>query len=339
MSDEQKASADLRRFLVEKFFAGGTKPEAVVIQGDSSSGQYWAEGVQERARDLGLMARIVEITPDLEESEVDDRRWVVVGPKKSTAAGAAYPIMETIEERNDPVRDREEAEAKQQQQQLEAAMDECDDWDVTGTYKISCPHIEEQWGHLDQLGNGLTLSVHRKATPRGAQMYAKFDFICATGVFRFERHKRDVKTTPSSPDDTQKRKRNPEESGDESDKDDYDEEEVDIWDESRRGPTPEAFYFGSIPQPSAECRTWRYRWRGEDTGTNEIQLYSDEDLYEIKWYGPRVEKLKGTFGGSFFDECSFTGVKVGICGELDDIDIADEWASRNEQAHTRAGRW
>ncbi|KAK6834123.1 cytochrome P450 [Apiospora arundinis] len=98
MSDEEKASTDLRRYLVETFLADGATPEAVVIQGDNSSGQRWALGVQKVARDLGLMTRIVEVTPDPDESEVDDRRWVVVGAKKSTMAEAAHTIMETTED-------------------------------------------------------------------------------------------------------------------------------------------------------------------------------------------------------------------------------------------------
>ncbi|KAK8856051.1 hypothetical protein PGQ11_011963 [Apiospora arundinis] len=67
-------------------------------------------------------------------------------------------------------------------------------------------------------------------------------------------------------------------------------------------------------------------------------LGSDGRLFEVKWYGPRVEKLKGTFGADFVDDCSFTGVKIGVGADLEEIDIADEWADRNERAYTRASR-
>ncbi|KAK7936029.1 hypothetical protein PG985_001524 [Apiospora marii] len=354
MTDEQKMATDLRRYLVETFPAGATSPEAVVVQGTRSSGHSWARGVQNLARDLGLEARIVEVTPDPDEPfEVADRRWVVVGPKKPGVVRATRPVLQTTEkrqvekhQRQDAEMAREEARAAEQQQELRAALDKCEDWDVTGTYKISCPHIEEEWSNLTE-GQDLTIAVYRERTPKGIQMYAKFDFIVAAGVFRFERHRKDTKVSAPSRDDTKKRKREQNsEDGEESEVEEensedgsIEEEELEVSDEPSRSPTPEAFYFGSIPLPSAECRTWNYRWRGNDMGTNEIHLYSDQRLFEVKWYGPRAEKLKGTFGGDFVKDCTFTGVKIGVGADLEDINIAEEWTDRNEHAHYLASRW
>ncbi|KAK8064090.1 hypothetical protein PG996_008742 [Apiospora saccharicola] len=341
-------STDLRRYLVETFPAGATSPEAVVVQGDLSSGHHWARGVQNLARDLGLAARIVEVTPDPDEPfEVADRRWVVVGPKKPGVGTPAHPVMYTTENRHDlfyqqlaetrhekfwqqsdAVRAREAAVADEEQRSQRAALDKCEDWDSNLMY-----------------GQDLTIAVYRKRTAKGTQMYATFDFIVTNGVFRFERHRKDTKLAASSRDDTKKGKKarhsddgdDSEAEGENSD-DGSNEEDYLNSHEPSRSPTPEAFYFGSIPQPSAECRTWNYRWRGNDSGTNEIQLYSDEGLFEIKWYGPRAEKLKGTFGGDFLDNCTFTGVQIGVGADLEDIDIAEEWDNRNEHAHTLASR-
>ncbi|KAK8034118.1 hypothetical protein PG993_009113 [Apiospora rasikravindrae] len=293
MTDEQKISTDLRRYLTETFPAGATSPEAVVIQGVASSGQRWALGVQSLARGLGLMARIVEVTPDPDEVEVADRRWVVVGPKKPGMAKAAHPVLETTEEPNPerrqergPTRNREETLAEPQEKSLSADIDECEDWDVTGTYQISCPYMEEQWGHVIE-DQGLTLMVYRKSSAKGPQMYAKYDFGVTSGVFRFERHRKDIaKPVVPSQDDNKKRKRDQE---------------------------------------------------SDDEGTNEIQLLSDERPFEFKWYGPQVKKLKGTFGGDFLEDCSFTGVKIGVGADLEDFDIAEEWSSLKEHAHTPSG--
>jgi hypothetical protein len=136
------------------------------------------------------------------------------------------------------------------------------------------------------------------------QMYAKFNMGVIEGVFRFERQGK-------KEDDSSE-----EEPGEDSDDDDYDSD--------RRSPTPEAFYFESPPtQPSAKYPTWNYRWRGNETGENEIELYSDVNVYEIT-FEKKGTKLTGTFGCAYFKECNFTAVKVDA-GEPSSIDISMEW--------------
>ncbi|KAK7967969.1 uncharacterized protein PG986_002246 [Apiospora aurea] len=300
------------------------------------------------------MARIVEVTPDPDEFEAADRRWVVVGPKKPGVAKPAHPVLESTETREVETRQpqvatntQEEILAEEPQQSLSASSEEFEDWDVTGTYKISCPYMEEQWAHVIE-DQDLTLTVYCTTGPKGPQMYAKYDFVVTSGVFRFERHRKDTAKPALPSEDQNKKRKRDQESEDGRESDDEGEGSGMIFGnyygraESRepsRSPTPEAFYFGDIPQPSADYRTWNYRWRGRDSGTNEIQLLSDKEPYEIKWYGPQVKKLKGTFGGSFIADCSFTGVKIGTGAELDDIDIAEEWASLNEHNHTLESRW
>ncbi len=88
-------------------------------------------------------------------------------------------------------------------------------------------------------------------------MFAKFNFLIAQGVFRFERHQDHTQAVPPNQDTNSKRKRE----GDVSD-----EGELYQYGTRSRSPTPEAFYFGSVSQPSAEYQSWNYRWRGEETG-------------------------------------------------------------------------
>jgi hypothetical protein len=60
----------------------------------------------------------------------------------------------------------------------------------------------------------------------------------------------------------------------------------------------------------------------------------------MKFFGPKVEKLETVFGGDLFKDCRFMGVKADVGGKID-IDIAEEWAERNESSYesARVGRW
>jgi hypothetical protein len=264
------------------------------------------------------------------------QKKIAVAEKVRSISREAHRIKNDIKEKEDAQKKKEEAIEKKTQQDLKTALAKAKDWDVTGTWEISCPHIEDQWPDDDDK----SLQIYHERTPKGCQMFAKFNFGVVTGVFRFERQQGDTKTKapqPSRKNDKRKRKRDEyEEDGDSDQEESYNEEDA----EGRRSPTPEAFYFGSITQPSAKYQSWNYRWRGEETGEGEISLYSEKRLFKMRFHGPKVEKLEGTFGGDFLEDCTFVGVKVGVKCE-DDINIAEEWAERNEDAHesARVGRW
>ncbi|KAH8898202.1 hypothetical protein GQ53DRAFT_802610 [Thozetella sp. PMI_491] len=203
--------------------------------------------------------------------------WTVVGRTKPAVAEKAGAISKDTQKfKNDKRRQEDETKrkhetlAEQQEQDLKEALAKCKDWDVSGTYKISYPYIDN-WSVPE--GDGLVLKVYWESTPKGPQMFAEFDFSIATGVFRFQRHRKDVKAPPPNQDDSKKRKR-------EYDSEDEDEDEDDAYGDRRRSPTPDAFYFDSIPQPSSEHHTWNYRWRGEDSGEGEIDVTADKKLYQ-----------------------------------------------------------
>lgn len=88
--------------------------------------------------------------------------------------------------------------------------------------------------------------------------------------------------------------------------------------------------------PSQAMRRWGYRWRGEETGENEIQLDADSCLQYIGFSGPADLRLRGLFqcfGGVF----EFYGNKVGPTKTLDgDVDL--QWNRRSEAAYERASR-
>ncbi|KAE8454619.1 hypothetical protein EG329_000242 [Mollisiaceae sp. DMI_Dod_QoI] len=299
LSDAEKAEKDPKRYLAETFKKGKKSKDIVVWKTE----------------------RAIE---DSSEDEDNGNYIVVVGQSKSAVAEKIRSLDRQAQRIK---RERQEAKnelKRKRQKEIEAALSKSRDWDVTGTWKISCPHIEKGWD-----AENLTLEIYRG----DSQMWAKFDFGAITGVFRFERHNEDDAPPPSKPS-----RKNPDEDSDQEK--DSDEEVGEDEDEDSRSETPGDFYLGKISQPSQKYPTWQYRYRGEEQGEGEIELGSDDDLYSITFLGPKGRTLEGDFGSGAFGACEFTGVKVAI-GTEPDTDIAYEWGSRNEEAYesARVGRW
>jgi hypothetical protein len=332
MSPDEKSRTDPRRYLEEVFAASGPCPDTVVMKGDDSSGKQYALWVQNLAKELSLEAEVVEGPQIPDVYLILIPWWVVVGRKKAAVSEKTQEILKETEkekkrrqEKAQAIQMQKEAALKKKADDLKAALGKCKDWDVTGTYLISCPEIEDNY--TGSVGEQLNLKVYLQKTPKGPQMFAKFNFSILTGVFRFERHPAVTKGNPSNQITATKRKR-------EYDSDDEDEDRD-------RSPTPDMFYLGTVSQPSEECQSWNYRWRGEETWESVIELGSDEKPYSVKWFGPRVTKLEGTFGSDMLKDCKFTGIKIGVGSELEKIDIAEEWANRNESGYeyARRARW
>ncbi|KAK0105507.1 hypothetical protein ONS95_004132 [Cadophora gregata] len=365
MSDEEKAMKDPRRYLKETFPAGSKSKETVLLT------THFVINIQDTARELGLRCEYTHAPTDGDAVLQMAKYWVVVGQDRSIVTEKVRMI-----ERETQRLKREKEEGQQELRRKnkvikttqtrtgnEEAIARSKDWDVAGLWSISCPHIEQAW----DVGS-LTMSLYLETTEKGPQMFAYFDFGVLTGVLRFEKQKGDTKTS-SSPrpavysnvvdDDEHKsgedneRDEEPEYAEEHLDDDDddensdkssdtYDEKEDDDDedDEDRRSPTPEAFYFDTITQPSAKHPTWNFRFRGEETGQGEIEIGSDSELYSITFCSPRGQTLKGVIGSSSFGECTFTGVRVGGDGN-EPLDIREEWASRNASAYddARIGRW
>ncbi|KAG4438444.1 hypothetical protein IFR05_006054 [Cadophora sp. M221] len=358
MSDEEKATKNPRRYLKETFPAGSKSKETVLLT------THFVASIRETARELGLRCEYTHAPTDGDTVVRMAKYWVVVGQDRATVTEKVRMI-----ERETQRLKREQEEGQQElrrknkvmrtkQMETEEAIANSKDWDVTGSWRISCPHIEESWDV-----ESLTMKIFVETTEKGVQMFAEFDFGILTGVLRFERQKGDTITSSTRPmkcddiDEEEKPEEEDEKEEDEKEEDETSEKSSDTYGqkeddddaddeaEARRSPTPESFYFKSIAQPSAKHPTWNYRYRSEETGEGVIELGSDSELYSLTFCGPNGRSLKGTIGGSVFGDCTFTGVKV--CGVevgsvgTEYLNIREEWANRNAWAYENAGvsRW
>jgi hypothetical protein len=69
------------------------------------------------------------------------------------------------------------------EQQATQAEPKAGIWDVTGSYEIYCPEIENQWAcHVP-----LSLDIYLEKVGDTHQMYADFNFNVVEGIFRFEK--------------------------------------------------------------------------------------------------------------------------------------------------------
>jgi hypothetical protein len=220
-----------------------------------------------------------------------------------------------------------------------AVKNKSKDWDVTGTWKIRCPEIEKEYGRpslsmmpLDRPSmDNLSMEIFWKETPKGPQLFAKFDLGIMTGYMRFERQE----VTGQASKGVSGQKQTKILTHHSNDK--YSDVAYGSYDLDRRSPTPESFHLSSsATRPSDRCLTWNYRWRGNDKSRNYIQWGSDEKAYEITFEEPMGTKLRGTFCCSFLDECEFTGTKLGL-GRDSSFDIS-EWADRSSRAPSSGWR-
>ena len=117
------------------------------------------------------------------------------------------------------------------------------------------------------------------------------------------------------------------------------------------GPAAARFLFPNNSLPSSSAREFTFRWRGEETGEGEIQLYSDEKLCSMIFESPNA--LSGVFISGLAGKVEFKGFRQGSETETKGrlpherieaahwSDPSDAWHSRNEAAHesARTGRW
>ncbi|CZR63066.1 uncharacterized protein PAC_12963 [Phialocephala subalpina] len=339
MTDSDKMVEDPERFLKERFKAGEKSRDIVLIH--------------LRQADIRSIAQSLDLECEIAREAIRGfdyaySQWVsiaVVGQDKAAVAEKVqamqikekHAMREMQKHRQEE--ERQEKEWAQRQKEMaeqklrdkEAALKTAKDSDPTGTWEIKCPYIVEQWGHMAQREDPpLSMEIFMQNTSKGPQMFATFDFIVVERVMRFERQASD-KPKPAPKTAVKAGTKRPRE-------DVSDEGRYDSGDE-RRSPTPEPFYLGPTPF-SAKHPTWKYRYRGKETGESEILIGEDENVYHITLQGPKGRTLKGNFGATIMQNCTFTGVKV-EAGVKPKIDIGGEWAAYNESAYNRPGsrRW
>ncbi|KAI1607879.1 hypothetical protein EDD37DRAFT_614597 [Exophiala viscosa] len=207
-------------------------------------------------------------------------------------------------------------------------------WDVSGTWKVLCPHLEEQYGHRSDQGCNLVIRLTQPRPDGLVQLFGFFEFVALTGVLRF--------VNPKPPTLVE-----------EEEYTDSDENEVGYDDDEseEEGSTPTQFLFSKAALPSSKNQNVSFRWRGEETGEGEIQLYSDLDLCSLTFESPHA--LSGILSSSLAGDCEFQGFKEGFDAppksnelkrQASPRHISDpgyDWSRLSEAAYNRARlrRW
>lgn len=306
-TDEEKAGLDIDRFLREAFDSRNNN--VVVLKVDSGLRAQ----VHKAADSLGLENLSTDAPPSThEQGGPRTDRWIVIARDRAVLKQKLDEIAQQTKQERKQLDDDKKAELRRKhakaQKEAKATQKRGGSWDIFGTWAISCPYAESQWG-FSETECSLTIYEVGGGNDDRKQIWAEFDLIAITGVFRFVRPTSGRADGGSAGD--RKRKRSEAE-----------------------------FILGPEEGPSPSQATWAYRWRGEETGEGEIQLFSDDNSYSVTFSGPRGTKLKGTFGGGCFKECDFTGLKIG--GRVGThSDPEREWRNRDEDAYERArtGRW
>jgi hypothetical protein len=316
--NNEKAKVWTKAFLYENFvLPPKAKKKTVVVEVDD-----WAEKMEQACREMNIFC---------EERKMNKhrtgQRLVVAGLDQLAVRSKMAELSQ--DEIRAAARAREEAEAKQQaaekeyQRTLKLAKSKGRQskgpWDVAGGWSIDCSRIEGEWGYRGQKCS-LDIEFTKPTKDGRAQMFALFDFIVFQGIMRF------VDSQSADVDEN--------EDEDEDDEDDDDDENDD-------GDESESFFFPSSSLPSSNNREFDYRWRGEDTGTGEIQLGSNRELCSVTFHSPNA--LSGTFTGPAVGECEFTGIKKTgrpRKGERNggSSDPEHAWRSRSREAYDEANR-
>ncbi|CAK7212295.1 hypothetical protein SCUCBS95973_001415 [Sporothrix curviconia] len=370
-TDEHKIKRNPTRFFDElKQRQGRPAKDAVaVIKGEVHNEQV-DEGYSQNIKRLAEAAHVfVEIVHGPVPGTWP-RYWTVLGRTKAAVASRAKKI--TAETKAFRKREAEAAAAAEAAEaaaaaaastalanRRTAALDACDDWDVLGTYRIFCPAVSKEW---PSMARRMYLKVYRSLSPFGL-LAARFDFGIVQGVFSIRRPMKSTKSRQGGwavhGSTNNKRKREDDDGGHRLSKrheyeDDGEGDNDDAYADAYDGDYYSSEYNDSTDDddddddyedsntPHGPHRKWAYRWRGEETSQSEIQLGSDEDEYHISFYGPRVHKIKGTFGGGPVGACTFMGFKTGVGADLTDrFNLKYEWERYSQEAYDRASvaRW
>jgi hypothetical protein len=206
---------------------------------------------------------------------------------------------------------------------------------VTGAWEIEFPEIDDGWTSHGPL----TLNIFLSKVRDSHQMFAEFHFNVVKGVFRFMKP---MPVPKSEGSNSKKRKWEDEEDEDgDVNTDDYSPYGTDNDMDGPSNYTEKAFHLGAKDKPTARRPTWRYRWRGRETGEGEIQLDSDRNVQTIT-FSKKGEELSGTFTCDFIGTCEFTGIKIGPTQLGTSPDLEYEWGdeySADAYEHARVARW
>ncbi|MCJ1301049.1 hypothetical protein MMC08_003848 [Hypocenomyce scalaris] len=331
-TDEAKANADPKRFLRERFPKSNSQQSTGLGGGVVVLKTHGRLQLHLEAEPLGLCHESVNAPLNSEGERPAVDRWIVIGRDRAAVVEKIREISrEAARSRQRAQEAKDEKTRKLHEKGVKSA--EGGSWDVTGSWEIKCPYMEDNWGEET---DACSLDIYLSSSSNGTrQLWAEFDFIAITGVFRFENP--DRKSTEPKPIPTNAG-RKPTIMAAPSDSDDDEEEDFDEDSSSRSTPTPLAFYLPPTANPSPGQPQWSYRWRGEETGEGEIQLYSDEELCSVTFHGAGGSELTGVFESGLTGRIEFTGVRVGGVRAPSVVDVEEAW-SRRAYESARVGRW
>ena len=146
------------------------------------------------------------------------------------------------------------------------------------------------------------MDIHLDKKNGHHQFYAAFDFRIITGVMRFEKPLPAPKSDKTGASSNKRKWEEVDEEGN------VNMDDLPSSSSSNEKYTEKNFHLGATDNPTARRPTWRYRWRGEETGEGGIQLNSDKVLQQIT-FSEKGNQLSGTFKCDYAGECHFTGVK------------------------------
>ena len=310
----EKAELWPRKLLHDFFIANTALPKNEVLD-------VVMEGYHEM---VGAAKRLNFFCEDMKLDEyAGGKRSVVVGRDADLVRAKLAAISQ--ERQRERVRARQEKDKDMERKFAQAGTlkrknkeDAGQHWDVRGTWSIICP--QDQWGGQNEEQCGLEIMFTRPTSTGAVQIFALFEFMVIEGIMRF------VNPDPITAS-TSRSSRGLVESNDEDREDDEDE-------------SPAQYLLAASALLSSKNRDFKYRWRGEETGEGETQLYSDEKLCSISFESPNT--LRGVFHSDLVD-ADFRGFKTDIDGGSSTHAPVPGylWSQRGGAAYEKAriGRW
>lgn len=342
--DNEKARLWPQRLLSETFLVPSAPKEVLVVQVDE-----WPWRFEEICGQMNILCE-TRNTPFSERGQMGLRK-IAVGLDPEVV-GSKYAELDR-EAKRLILREREEREERHKKadepffEKLDLARTRTKEpegeWDISGKWIINCPYMEENWGSEGQKCS-IEFEYTKPDALGSAQLYGNFDFIALAGILRVVDPDYQSSKPPGSISSQQQALAIEDNQAKEEEEPTYNEDEEDH--ETLEQPegeviSPAQFILPSTSMPSAKCRKFGFRWRGNETGEGEIQGDSEEDLCSITFENPNA--LSGIFISGLTGEQKFQGFREGVDAETTAVnrkrpyavDPSEAWSGFGDDLHKR----
>lgn len=317
LSVEQKATMNAGRFLREAF-GTSSSPCHLILKIDGSVRDY----LEAACVGLGLEHQTVAAPSDTPRPSYGRAYWNVVGRDKA----AVFEAVAAFEREAKRAKADQKAAYRERLEKIVVdASEQTGKWDITGTWKISCPELEEYFDS-DRPAK-LSLTIFRDLA----------DHV---------------------DDDSDNEDKYGEDYDEEEDEEGQEDKESSG---AARLPSQPAqhsevhdrhyatFDFnlvsgimritGELAVGKQESCAMKFIWRGRESGENVIQLGSDERVLDLA-FSQFGTKLEGRIEGDIVGPTMFTGIKVSA-GNRQEGSSRDAWRDLSESNYNRecVGRW